>query len=67
MSDPTLTGGAEGAAYIQTAAGAVLLATPFWAQLLSTVNMVAGAVASVCGAVVGLIGVWRIFRPKRGV
>jgi hypothetical protein len=54
------------AAYIQTAAGAVLLTTPFWAQLLYTVNIVAATIASVCGAIVGLGGVWRILRRSRG-
>jgi len=63
MTDP-LTGGA--AAYAQTATGVVLLTTPFWANVLYTVNIVAATVASLCGAVVGLVGVWRILRRKRG-
>jgi hypothetical protein len=66
MTDPTFTAGAGSAAYAQTAAGVVLLTTPFWAQVLYTVNIVAATVASLCGAVVGLIGVWRIVRQKRG-
>jgi hypothetical protein len=61
-----MSGGAGiAAAYIQTATGAVLLTTPFWAQLLYTVNIVAATVASLCGAIVGLSGVWRILRRAR--
>jgi hypothetical protein len=64
MSDPALTGGGL-AAYMQTASGIVLLTTPFWTQFLYTVNIVAAAIASICGAVMGLVGVWRIFRGGR--
>jgi hypothetical protein len=66
MSEPAFAGGASiAAAYIQTAAGAVLLTAPFWAQLLYTVNIVAATIASICGAIVGLNGVWRIVRRVR--
>lgn len=65
MTDPTLAGGAGSAAYAQTATGVVLLTTPFWAQVLYAVDVVAATVASVCGAIVGIAGVWRIFRQKR--
>lgn len=65
MTDPTLAAGAGSAAYAKTATGVVLLTTPFWAEVLYNVNIVAATVASLCGAVVGLIGVWRIIRQKR--
>ena len=66
MSDPALTGGATTiAAYIQTATGVVLMTTPFWMQFLYTVNIVAATIASLCGAFVGLAGVWRIVRGHR--
>jgi hypothetical protein len=66
MPEPAITGGASvAAAYIQTAAGAVLLTAPFWAQLLYAVNIVAATIASICGAIVGINGVWRIFRRAR--
>ena len=65
MTDPTIAG-AGSAAYAQTAAGVVLLTTPFWANFLYTLNIIAATVASLCGATVGLIGVWRIVRAKRG-
>ncbi len=63
MSDPSLPGGH--AAYAQAATGIVLLTTPFWAQLLYAVNIVAATIASLCGATVGLIGVWRILRGRK--
>jgi hypothetical protein len=66
MPDPTLAGGAGSAAYAQTATGVVLLTTPFWAEVLYAVDVVAATIASVCGAIVGIIGVWRIFQQKRG-
>jgi hypothetical protein len=65
MTDPTLAGGAGSAAYAQTATGIVLLTTPFWVEVLYAVDVVAATIASVCGAIVGLVGVWRIFRQKR--
>jgi hypothetical protein len=64
MPDPTLAGGAGSAAYAQTATGIVLLTTPFWAEVLYDIDIVAATIASVCGAIVGLVGVWRIFRRK---
>jgi hypothetical protein len=66
MPDPTLSGGAGSAAYAQTATGIWLMTTPFWAEFLYTVNIIAATIASLCGATVGLIGVWRIIRQKRG-
>lgn len=66
MPDPTLAGGAGSAAYAQTATGIWLMTTPFWAEFLYTVNIIAATIASLCGATVGLIGVWRIVRQKRG-
>jgi hypothetical protein len=65
MTDPGLAGGAGSAAYAQTATGVVLLTTPFWSEFLYTVNIVAATVASLCGAIVGLLGVWRIVRRTR--
>ena len=64
MPDPTLAGGAGSAAYAQTATGIVLLTTPFWAEVLYDIDIVAATIASVCGAIVGLVGVWRIVRRK---
>jgi hypothetical protein len=66
MTDPTLAGGAGSAAYAQTATRVVLLTTPFWANFLYTVNIIAATIASLCGATVGVISVWRMVRRKRG-
>jgi predicted phage tail protein len=65
MTDPSIAG-ADAAGYLQTATGAVLLTTPFWADLLYTVNIVAATIASLCGAVVGVTAVWRIVASRRG-
>ncbi len=65
MSEPVIAGASVAAAYVQTAAGVFLLTAPFWAQALYTVNIVAATIASICGAIVGLSGVWRIFRRAR--
>ncbi len=63
MPDHALTSGAGSfAATVQAATGVVLLAAPFWAQFLYTVNIVAATIASVCGAIMGIVGVWRIVR-----
>jgi hypothetical protein len=64
MPEPTIAGGAGSAAYVQTMTGAVLLTTPFWADFLYTVNIVAATIASICGAILGVIGVWRIARRR---
>jgi hypothetical protein len=66
MPEPIAGGASTLAAYVQTATGAVLLTTPFWAQLLYTVNIIAATIASICGAVVGLTGLWRIVRGHKG-
>jgi hypothetical protein len=62
MPDPAMTGGAGSAAAVQTITGVVLVTTPFWADFLTTVNIVAGAIAAVCGAILGVTGVWRLMR-----
>ena len=68
MPDPSLTdapASVAGADYTQATTGILLMTTPFWIHLLTTINLVAAAIASVCGATIGLIGVWRILRrPK---
>jgi hypothetical protein len=66
VPDPSLTDAAAPAAdYASATTGIVLMTTPLWMHLLATINIVAAAIASVCGAIMGLIGVWRIIRrPK---
>jgi hypothetical protein len=60
MPEPVFIADSIGAASVRTATGAVLLTTPFWAEILYTVNVVAATIASVCGAIIGVTGVWRL-------
>jgi hypothetical protein len=51
--------------YTNATTGILLMTTPFWIHLLSTINMIAATVASVCGATIGVVGVWRILRRSK--
>lgn len=44
--------------------GGVLLTSPFWIPVLQSVNFIAGVIASVCGAVLGIHAVWRLIRNR---
>lgn len=48
----------------QLALGAGLMATPAWVQWAQNVSIIAGAVAAVCGAIVGIHAVWRLWRRR---
>lgn len=54
MSDPR----------IQTALGGLLFTNPWWADFLNDVAKGASWVAVVCGAIIGVHGVWKIIRGK---
>ena len=47
---------------IETAVGTGLFLTPWWAQLLTDVSLVASVTAQVTGAVIGLYGVYRLVK-----
>jgi hypothetical protein len=65
MPEPSIvTGGGVADAYAQTAAGLALTASPLWIDFLYTVNIIAAAIAAVCGAIIGVAGVWRIIRRR---
>lgn len=52
----------------ETAVGAGLVLTPWWAQFLTEVSLMASAVAQITGAAIGLYGVYRLlkdFHQKR--
>lgn len=49
----------------QIALGGVLGGAHWWVPALSELNLVLGSVASICGATVGLISVWKIVRGSR--
>jgi len=49
----------------QLVLGATLVMTPWWAAAIQLTSLVAGAIAAVCGAIVGVNAVYRISRrPK---
>jgi hypothetical protein len=45
--------------------GGALMTTPAWAVILNDVNIVASAVAAICGAVIGIHAVWRLWKRHR--
>lgn len=49
-------------AVAETVVGVGLLFTPFWAQLLADVGLVASVVAQVAGAILGVYGVYRLLK-----
>lgn len=52
-------------AVAETATGFALMGTPWWIQFLADVSAVGQAVAAVCGAIVGIVGVVKLFRRWR--
>lgn len=48
-------------AKLEAAMGAALVPTPLWVILVQDVSMIAGMVAAVCGAIIGVHGVWRLW------
>lgn len=51
--------GAEGAG------GTVLMTVPLWQIVLQDISLVASAVAAVCGAILGVHAVYRLWRRRR--
>lgn len=47
---------------IEIAGGSALMAAPWWAAALQDVSLVTSTVAAVCGAVVGIHAVYRIWK-----
>lgn len=52
----------QGQAKLQVVVGSVLTATPWWASAIETTSLIAGMIAAVCGAIVGLHGVYKIVK-----
>lgn len=50
---------------IQTAVGAGLVTTPFWVDLLQAMSLVAGTIAAITGAILGVHGVWKMIRGRK--
>lgn len=49
----------------QAALGAVLTVTPLWVVILQDISMIAGGIASICGAIVGIHAVYRLMRLRQ--
>ena len=69
MSDPSLAHApiahAQASAVAETMVGGVLIAAPWWVQLLGEINAILAFVTALCGAIVGVVGVVRLFRTRR--
>lgn len=49
-------------AVTNVAVGAGLSLTHWWSQLLTDVSFVASFIATISGAIIGMVGVWNIFK-----
>lgn len=69
MSDPSLAHAplahTQASAVAETMVGGVLIAAPWWVQLLGELNAILAFVTALCGAIVGVAGVLRLFRARR--
>lgn len=52
----------ETRSFIETGVGGLLFSLPFWHHLMIEISEISQFIAGVCGAVIGLHGVYRIFR-----
>lgn len=50
----------------ETAVGVGLILTPYWAQLLTDIGIIAAVIAQIAGAVIGAIGVYKMLQSLRG-
>ncbi len=50
---------------LEAALGAGLMTTPLWALVLHDVSMLASTVAAICGAIIGVHAVLRLWRQRR--
>ena len=51
-------------AKVEAVTGVALAIAPLWVTYLNDVSVVLGFVASLCGAVIGMHGVYRLVRRK---
>jgi len=49
---------------VQVAVGGGLMTTPGWMMLFQGISIVASTIAAICGAIIGVYGVYRLLRPK---
>ena len=64
MSDPSVAP-VQASAIAETLVGGVLIAAPWWVQLLGELNAILAFITALCGAIVGVAGVVRLFRSRR--
>lgn len=55
----------KGRAVVETVVGAGLASTPLWSHLLDEIIKGAQAVTALCGALIGLAGVYNLFLRSR--
>lgn len=56
----------ETLAKLQAGLGAGLFATPWWAAMIHDISALAGMIAAICGAIIGVHAVYRIYRGRNG-
>lgn len=49
----------------QATVGVALAAAPLWTNIIQGVSMVASCVAAVCGAIIGVYGVVKLWRGRK--
>lgn len=49
----------------EAALGGVLFVTPLWVTVVQDVSLIAGMVAAVTGAIIGVHAVWRLWGRER--
>lgn len=49
---------------VQIAVGGGLMTTPGWVMLFQNISIVASTIAAVCGAILGIAGVYRMWRRR---
>jgi NADH:ubiquinone oxidoreductase subunit K len=64
MSDPSAAH-TQVTAAAETVVGGVLVAAPWWVQLIGEINAILALVTALCGAIVGIVGVVRLWRTRR--
>lgn len=55
----------KGRAMLETAAGAGLVSLPWWGHVLDNIMVGAHFIAAICGAAIGISGVYRLFVRRR--
>jgi hypothetical protein len=51
-------------AKVEAIAGLSLMTTPLWVIWLQDASLIASAVASICGAIIGIHAVWRLWKRR---